>query len=313
MESFNEVMNQRLEELNKLATETSNKKNSALSNKLKDDITKLISRLDKLELDHRDHLKKIHEKHNNHTIEVNQKTNNLSESINKISDRIVALESENDSLKKKLELILYTQEKLSEDLSHLKNKKINYEPSVSITKNIEEDSEKNISEKQVITLSNPNLGLNSDHLRKLRLSGKLEEEDPVNVEEIDKSVKKSFVNGLYQTWSGKNSKGTNLPEFTITLYGFKFKSGDSAKKQYKNLLAEAKNQDNHTQEPLSNVQEGWIFEKPTNTVLVAGKEYEITKAEAVFYVKNTAYDVNISFLNNKMSSSDLKTIATFLS
>ncbi len=157
------------------------------------------------------------------------------------------------------------------------------------------------------------MGLTVEDLNRIGLKGGLEEEESSGEEHIKKDLRKSLVGGIYQTWTGKTVRKTNLPEFTITLYGYCFKSSDSAEKQFRHFLSEAKNQENHTQEKLSNTNDGWLFEKPVNTVLVNGKEFEIAKIEAVFFMEKRVYDINISFVNNKMSASDLKTLVAFLS
>ena len=316
MESFNKVLNERLENLNKLATETHNKKANLLSEKVDKDITALLDRLQKLENEHRESVKKLHKKHANHTTEINHKTDNISTMITQLSDRVKALEAENDQLKKKLDVITYTEDKMQEDIQKLASRKP-LEKTVVVEKDYEmpknkRSKKKSKKEEEEIEEVSEDLGLNENDLRKVRLKGTLDEEESTDDEYIRKDVKKSFVEGIYQTWTGKAAKGSNLPEFTITLYGYKFKSIDTAGKQFKHLLQEAKAQESHTQEKLSNTNDGWLFEKPVNTVLVRGKEFEIAKAEAVFYKGKVVYDINISFINNKMSPSDLKTLVAFL-
>jgi len=302
MESFNEVLNKRLNNLNKLASDS----NKSKSDSLQKSINKIIKRLDLLEDKQR--IFSINNKthHSNNKEEYDIKIKNILQMIEQLSERINYLEFENNQLNKKIASYSTIQESRNNNLNKLNNKIITNE-----TKQMSQKSMANNYNKIPLE-NNDYLGLLDEDLKKMNLKGKLDEEESAGNEYISKQLQKSYNKGLYQTWTGKIIRKTNLPEFTITLYGFSFKSNDSAKKHFKQVFSEIKKQKNHMQEQINSGDESWIFEKPTNNVLVNNKEFEINKAETVFITENKVYNINISYLGNNMSTSDLKTIVAFL-
>jgi hypothetical protein len=155
------------------------------------------------------------------------------------------------------------------------------------------------------------LGLEEDTMNKIGLKSNLDEEENVDSAYIDKKYSKSFVSGVYQTWTAKN-KVKRVPQFTLTLYAYKFKTPESAAKFFDFSVKDAKSEETHSQETLTMADDGYLFEKPVNTLIVKGKEVEIGKSEAVFYKGTIVYVLNSSYIGSKFNTSDMKSLAAFL-
>jgi uncharacterized coiled-coil protein SlyX len=315
-----DAINERIERLAKVVSTSDKETLFQLRTQLEKKIKILQEQIDGIHDaigDMRTHVKSTHA---NHAQEMHAKTSNLSSTIEKLNHRIIVLEKENRDQMHEIKVLQAAvanspgpDSSLRDEMISLKSKlsKINTQQAIAPQPSFipQQTSEKHAGN-SVVQIDSK-LGLEEDTMNKIGLKSNLDEEENVDSAYIDKKYSKSFVSGVYQTWTAKN-KVKRVPQFTLTLYAYKFKTPESAAKFFDFSVKDAKSEETHSQETLTMADDGYLFEKPVNTLIVKGKEVEIGKSEAVFYKGTIVYVLNSSYIGSKFNTSDMKSLAAFL-
>lgn len=316
MKVYHDVVNKRIENLHKMVDNTHQDELQQIRLLVDKEISGVNNSLNNLKNQLLDHKKEINAKHSNHNTEINAKTENIFSTINRLNERVIKLESNNKDLVQQIKVLQAAiannngpnNDFLIDEIKELKTKLKTIDRTKPVVINTINANEPTINEKIVST----NLGLTDNDLKSISIKAKLEESENLESDYVSSKWRKSFVSGIYQSWASAQKSVNGVPNFTITLYAYNFKTKDSSLKFYQESVKEARKEETHSQEKLGMTDEGWIFEKPINTLVIKGKETEIGKAEAIFTAKTTCYNINISFIQNKLSVSDIKSMIAFL-